>query len=142
VVAHLGLIDLNINIQNFGYMLESCMIINQSAGNVNNSSSETTRQKADNIAVHDLSLIKDKSWTFTKIKDFCGCYDCCWFNILSLKIIVLNRKHFHYVLSMGAVFGIFAGLYFWLSLMTGLSYNEARGQLHFYLLFIGVNLTF
>ena len=49
VVAHLGLIDLNINIQNFGYMLESCMIINQSAGNVNNSSSETTRQKADNI---------------------------------------------------------------------------------------------
>ena len=43
---------------------------------------------------------------------------------------------------MGAVFGIFAGLYFWLSLMTGLSYNEARGQLHFYLLFIGVNLTF
>jgi len=50
--------------------------------------------------------------------------------------------HFHYVLSMGAVFGIFAGLYFWLSLMTGLSYNEARGQLHFYLLFIGVNLTF
>ncbi len=34
---------------------------------------------------------------------------------------------------MGAVFGIFAGLYFWLSLMTGLSYNEARGQLHFYL---------
>nr|AOO35681.1 cytochrome oxidase subunit 1 [Dunaliella salina] len=50
-------------------------------------------------------------------------------------------SHFHYVLSMGAVFGIFAGLYFWLSLMTGLSYNEARGQLHFYLLFIGVNLT-
>ena len=43
---------------------------------------------------------------------------------------------------MGAVFGIFAGLYFWLSLMTGLSYNEARGHLHFYLLFIGVNLTF
>jgi hypothetical protein len=42
---------------------------------------------------------------------------------------------------MGAVFGIFAGLYFWLSLMTGLSYNEARGHLHFYLLFIGVNLT-
>jgi heme/copper-type cytochrome/quinol oxidase subunit 1 len=50
--------------------------------------------------------------------------------------------HFHYVLSMGAVFGIFAGLYFWLSIMTGLSYNEARGQLHFYLLFIGVNCTF
>lgn len=50
--------------------------------------------------------------------------------------------HFHYVLSMGAVFGIFAGVYFWLGLMTGLSYNEARGHLHFWTLFIGVNLTF
>nr|YP_009690011.1 cytochrome c oxidase subunit 1 [Haematococcus lacustris]QEG54843.1 cytochrome c oxidase subunit 1 [Haematococcus lacustris] len=50
--------------------------------------------------------------------------------------------HFHYVLSMGAVFGIFAGLYFWLGLMTGLSYNEGRGILHFWTLFIGVNLTF
>jgi heme/copper-type cytochrome/quinol oxidase subunit 1 len=39
--------------------------------------------------------------------------------------------HFHYVLSMGAVFGIFAGLYFWLGLMTGLSYDEGRGQIHF-----------
>jgi heme/copper-type cytochrome/quinol oxidase subunit 1 len=50
--------------------------------------------------------------------------------------------HFHYVLSMGAVFGIFAGLYFWLGLMTGLSYDEGRGQVHFWTLFIGVNLTF
>jgi heme/copper-type cytochrome/quinol oxidase subunit 1 len=50
--------------------------------------------------------------------------------------------HFHYVLSMGAVFGIFAGLYFWLSLMTGLTYHEGRGFLHFILLFIGVNVTF
>jgi heme/copper-type cytochrome/quinol oxidase subunit 1 len=50
--------------------------------------------------------------------------------------------HFHYVLSMGATFGIFAGLYFWFSLMTGLSYNELRGQVHFWSLFIGVNLTF
>jgi heme/copper-type cytochrome/quinol oxidase subunit 1 len=50
--------------------------------------------------------------------------------------------HFHYVLSMGATFGIFAGLYFWFSLMTGLTYNELRGQVHFWALFIGVNLTF
>ena len=50
--------------------------------------------------------------------------------------------HFHYVLSMGAVFGIFSGLYFWLGLMTGLNYHEGRGQIHFWTFFIGVNLTF
>lgn len=50
--------------------------------------------------------------------------------------------HFHYVLSMGAVFGIFAGLYFWFGLMTGLTYDELSGQVHFWALFIGVNLTF
>jgi len=50
--------------------------------------------------------------------------------------------HFHYVLSMGATFGIFAGIYFWFSLMTGLTYNELRGAVHFWSFFIGVNLTF
>ena len=50
--------------------------------------------------------------------------------------------HFHYVLSMGAVFGIFSALYFWLSVMTGLTYIEQRGQVHFWILFVGVNLTF
>jgi len=50
--------------------------------------------------------------------------------------------HFHYVLSLGAVSGIFAGLYFWFGLMTGLAYDEARGQVHFWTFFIGVNLTF
>jgi len=50
--------------------------------------------------------------------------------------------HFHYVLSMGAVFAIFSGLYFWIGLMTGLSYDEGRGQLHFWSFFIGVNVTF
>lgn len=50
--------------------------------------------------------------------------------------------HFHYVLSMGATFGIFSGIYFWFGLMTGLSYIEGRGQVHFWTLFIGVNLTF
>lgn len=50
--------------------------------------------------------------------------------------------HFHYVLSMGAVFAIFAGFYYWIWKMTGYTYNEFYGQLHFWLMFIGVNLTF
>lgn len=50
--------------------------------------------------------------------------------------------HFHYVLSLGAVSAIFAGFYFWFGLMTGLCYDEARGQVHFWTFFIGVNLTF
>ena len=39
--------------------------------------------------------------------------------------------HFHYVLSMGAVFAIFAGFYFWLEKMAGVKYNERLGQIHF-----------
>jgi len=50
--------------------------------------------------------------------------------------------HFHYVLSMGAVFAIFAGWYYWIGKMVGLQYNELLGQIHFWLFFIGVNLTF
>jgi len=50
--------------------------------------------------------------------------------------------HFHYVLSMGAVFALFAGFYYWFTPITGFYYNEALGQLHFWLTFIGVNLTF
>ena len=50
--------------------------------------------------------------------------------------------HFHYVLSMGAVFAMFAGWYFWISKITGLKYPEVLGQIHFWLFFIGVNLTF
>ena len=50
--------------------------------------------------------------------------------------------HFHYVLSMGAMFGIFAGIYYWFSKMTGRQYNEFFGKLHFWLFFIGVNVTF
>nr|YP_052915.1 cytochrome c oxidase subunit 1 [Saprolegnia ferax]AAT40668.1 cytochrome c oxidase subunit 1 [Saprolegnia ferax] len=50
--------------------------------------------------------------------------------------------HFHYVLSMGAVFGIFAGFYYWVGKMTGRQYPEILGQIHFWLFFIGVNLTF
>jgi heme/copper-type cytochrome/quinol oxidase subunit 1 len=50
--------------------------------------------------------------------------------------------HFHYVLSMGAVFSVFAGTYYWFNKMTGLRYSEFLGQLHFWIFFIGVNLTF
>jgi len=50
--------------------------------------------------------------------------------------------HFHYVLSMGAVFGMFAGIYFWISKFTGCQYPEGPAQVHFWLFFIGVNLTF
>jgi cytochrome c oxidase subunit 1 len=50
--------------------------------------------------------------------------------------------HFHYVLSLGAVFGIFAGFYYWVGKMTGKQYPETLGKIHFWLTFIGVNLTF
>ena len=39
--------------------------------------------------------------------------------------------HFHYVLSMGAVFAIFAGWYYWIAKITGLQYPEVLGQIHF-----------
>jgi cytochrome c oxidase subunit 1 len=50
--------------------------------------------------------------------------------------------HFHYVLSLGAVFSIFAGFYFWFPKMTGYLYSSALSKLHFFLSFIGVNLIF
>lgn len=50
--------------------------------------------------------------------------------------------HFHYVLSMGAVFAIFAGFYFWIEKISGRRYNETLGQIHFWVFFIGVNITF
>jgi cytochrome c oxidase subunit 1 len=50
--------------------------------------------------------------------------------------------HFHYVLSMGAVFAIFAGFYYWIGKILGLNYNEVLGKIHFWTTFIGVNVCF
>ena len=50
--------------------------------------------------------------------------------------------HFHYVLSLGAVFGIYCGFYYWLGKMSGKQYPEYLGKIHFWLTFVGVNLTF
>ena len=50
--------------------------------------------------------------------------------------------HFHYVLSLGAVFAIFAGWYYWIGKMSGRAYSNILGHLHFWLMFIGVNMIF
>jgi cytochrome c oxidase subunit I len=50
--------------------------------------------------------------------------------------------HFHYVLSLGAVFGLFAGWYYWFEKMFGIKYNGFLGGLHFWLMFVGSNVLF
>jgi cytochrome c oxidase subunit I len=50
--------------------------------------------------------------------------------------------HFHYVLSLGAVFAIFAGWYYWFPKMFGYMYNEKVAHLHFWVTFVGVNIIF
>jgi cytochrome c oxidase subunit 1 len=50
--------------------------------------------------------------------------------------------HFHYVLSLGAVFALFAGFYYWIGKMSGRMYPEFLGKVHFWMTFIGVNLVF
>jgi cytochrome c oxidase subunit 1 len=50
--------------------------------------------------------------------------------------------HFHYVMSLGAVFSIFAAIYYWLGKMTGRQYPEFWGKVHFWMMFVGANLTF
>jgi len=50
--------------------------------------------------------------------------------------------HFHYVMSLGAVFCIFAGIYYWIGKMSGRQYPERLGKIHFWMMFIGANLTF
>jgi len=50
--------------------------------------------------------------------------------------------HFHYVMSLGAVFGIFAGIYYWIGKMSGRQYPELWGKVQFWMFFIGANITF
>jgi cytochrome c oxidase subunit 1 len=50
--------------------------------------------------------------------------------------------HFHYTMSLGAVFGIFAAFYYWFPKMTGYMYSETLAKAHFVLLFVGINLVF
>nr|CAI5371877.1 COX1.CDS.1 [Saccharomyces cerevisiae]CAI6381306.1 COX1.CDS.1 [Saccharomyces cerevisiae] len=50
--------------------------------------------------------------------------------------------HFHYVLSMGAIFSLFAGYYYWSPQILGLNYNEKLAQIQFWLIFIGANVIF
>ncbi|CAA6606388.1 Cytochrome c oxidase subunit 1 [Rhodospirillaceae bacterium LM-1] len=50
--------------------------------------------------------------------------------------------HFHYVLSLGALFGMFAGFYYWIGKMSGRQYPECLGKIQFWMMFVGVNLTF
>lgn len=50
--------------------------------------------------------------------------------------------HFHYVLSLGALFAIFAGYYYWSPMVTGLYYNNVLSKIQFWLFFIGANITF
>src|SRR6476660_358597 len=50
--------------------------------------------------------------------------------------------HFHYTMSLGATFGIFAGWYYWFPKISGYMYSETIGKLHFWVTFIGVNLVF
>ena len=50
--------------------------------------------------------------------------------------------HFHYVLSMGAVFALYSAWYYWIPKILGVDYNKLWGKIHFWILFIGVNVTF
>ena len=54
---------------------------------------------------------------------------------------IIPNPH-HYALSMGAVFTMFAGVYYWFDKITGVRYSEVLAQIHFWTFFVGVNITF
>ena len=59
-----------------------------------------------------------------------------------MKVTYYVVAHFHYVLSMGAVFALFSAWYFWIPKILGLNYNKSLATIHFWIFFIGVNVTF
>ena len=74
-----------------------------------------------------------------------------YIDVLQVIISLLNQctmltyyvvAHFHYVLSMGAVFALYSAWYFWIPKILGVDYNRSWGKVHFWILFIGVNVTF
>jgi len=65
-----------------------------------------------------------------------------WGNDTAMRDTDYVVAHFHYVLSLGAVFAIFAGWYYWFPKMTGFLYNESVAKVQFWVSFVGVNLTF
>ena len=86
---------------------------------------------------------------------FCNCYDIFVYSRGVTGVVLANTgidvalhdtyyvvAHFHYVMSMGALFSIYAGFYYWFSKMSGIEYSELLGKIHFWLTFIGVNITF
>ena len=54
------------------------------------------------------------------------------------NLYCMYKLHFHYVLSMGAVFALYSAWYFWIPKILGLDYNKMLGKAHFWILFIGV----
>ena len=50
--------------------------------------------------------------------------------------------HFHYVLSLGAVYALFAAFYYWIGKISGYQYNEVLGILHFIVFTIAINIVF
>lgn len=61
---------------------------------------------------------------------------------ISLHDTYFVTAHFHYVLRLGAVFGVIAGIALWFPLIFGVMYNEMLFKIQFFLMFVGVNLTF
>lgn len=60
----------------------------------------------------------------------------------NLELTYYVVAHFHYVLSIGAIFSIYAGLYYWIPKMLGVYFDDRLAAQHFWSMLIGVNVTF